>query len=316
MSVSLAARAPGLQVKKAERRRKESRRGTGAKCLAIVRRCQPSSVKARGLLSSWRMGEKEERLRRLPAVQEILQAPGVVSAGEGIPRALVRKAAQEAIASARERLLSGDGGKADALAGEIAREVEERLSREKEPGPVRVINATGVIVHTNLGRAPLAAEALDRLVEVARGYSTLEYDLSEGQRGSRQSHVEKLLVEATGAGAAIAVNNNAAAVMLVLAALVPSGKEVLVSRGELVEIGGSFRVPDILRLSGAKLVEVGTTNRTHLKDFEAAVSPETALILKVHPSNFRVVGFTAEVPDEELGKLARATKVPFVADLG
>ena len=265
---------------------------------------------------------KQTILRQLPAVQDLLHDAFLEDAQRDLPRPLVVAAIQDEIAAARKRILDGNGHAkaakapdAKALVKEIRERVKARLAREAKVGPRRVINATGVIVHTNLGRAPLAAEAIEHVVEVARGYSTLEYDLERGERGSRQAAIEKTLVELLGCEAAIAVNNNAAAVMLALAALA-AGKEVVVSRGELVEIGGSFRVPDILRASGAKLVEVGTTNRTHARDYERAIGPDTAMLLKVHTSNFRVVGFTAEVAEAELAEIAKKANVPLVADLG
>jgi L-seryl-tRNA(Ser) seleniumtransferase len=172
-----------------------------------------------------------------------------------------------------------------------------------------------VIVHTNLGRAPLAEEALARVLEIGRGYSNLEYDLGRGARGSRQDHVLDILRRLTGAEAALVVNNNAAAVMLALAALA-EGREVLVSRGELIEIGDGFRIPDVLTRSGARLVEVGTTNRTRVADYERAIGPETALLLRVHQSNFRVVGFTEAPPVKELARVAHAAGLPLVDDLG
>jgi L-seryl-tRNA(Ser) seleniumtransferase len=179
----------------------------------------------------------------------------------------------------------------------------------------RVINATGVIVHTNLGRAPLAEAALERVHEIARGYSNLEYELSVGGRGSRQDHVAGLVSRLTGAEAALVVNNNAAAVMLALAALA-EGREVLVSRGELIEIGDGFRIPDVLERSGARLREVGTTNRTRAADYEKAIGPETAVLLRVHQSNFRVVGFTEQPSLPELADIARRHDLPLVDDLG
>jgi L-seryl-tRNA(Ser) seleniumtransferase len=189
------------------------------------------------------------------------------------------------------------------------------LAGERRPRLRRVLNATGVVVHTNLGRAPLAEEALARVTEIARGYSNLEYDLSAGARGSRQDHAADLLRRLTGAEAALVVNNNAAAVLLALAALA-EGREVLVSRGELIEIGDGFRIPDVLARSGARLREVGTTNRTRAADYERAVGPETALLLRVHQSNFRVVGFAAQPRIEELAAVAQRHGLPLVDDLG
>jgi len=179
----------------------------------------------------------------------------------------------------------------------------------------RTINATGVVLHTNLGRAPLAEAALERVREVAAGYSNLEYDLATGSRGSRHDHLAALLRRLTGAEDALVVNNNAAAVLLALAALA-EGCEVVVSRGELLEIGDGFRIPDVLARSGARLVEVGTTNRTRAADYEAAVGPETAAILRVHPSNFRIVGFTERPPLRELAELAQRSRLLLVDDLG
>ena len=177
-----------------------------------------------------------------------------------------------------------------------------------------MLNATGVLIHTNLGRAPLAQAALDRIAEVS-GYSNLEYDLTSGSRGSRQDHLAPLLRRLTGAEAAIVVNNNAAAMLLALAALA-EGREVVVSRGELIEIGDGFRIPDVLARSGARLVEVGTTNRTRAADYDRAIGPETALLLRVHQSNFRVVGFTEQPRVEELAAVARRHELPLVDDLG
>ena len=183
------------------------------------------------------------------------------------------------------------------------------------PSLVRVINATGVIVHTNLGRAPLGAAAIDRIAEIAAGYANLEYDLESGSRGRRDVHAEKLIARLTGAESALVVNNNAAAMLLVLAALA-YGREVIISRGELVEIGGAFRVPDVMAQSGALLREVGTTNRTRASDYAAAISDNTALILRVHPSNFRIEGFTERAPLEELVAIGRRFRIPVAEDLG
>ncbi|MFI5272208.1 MAG: L-seryl-tRNA(Sec) selenium transferase [Ktedonobacterales bacterium] len=252
--------------------------------------------------------------RALPAVDALARASGAAewAAARGIAGALVVRAARGVLEAARsETLAGGDVPGHDAL---VAR-VRAALERERQPSLRRVINATGVIVNTNLGRAPLGAAALAALVDAARDYSTLEYDLATGVRGSRQVHVRALLRALTGAEDALVVNNNAAAVLVALAALA-AGREVIVSRGELVEIGGGFRVPDVMRQSGARLIEVGTTNRTRLADYAAAVTTETALLLVVHPSNFRIVGFT-EAPDlAALAELAHAHGLPLVHDLG
>src|SRR5437868_6524806 len=199
--------------------------------------------------------------------------------------------------------------------GDLVERVELELAAARGARLRRAINATGVIIHTNLGRAPLAREALERVGTVAGGYSNLEYDLREGGRGSRQDHVAPILRRLTGAEAALVVNNNAAAVLLALAALA-EGREVLVSRGELIEIGDGFRIPDVLARSGAKLREVGTTNRTRAADYEKAIGPETALLLRVHQSNFRVVGFTEQPTVPQLAAVARRHELPLVDDLG
>ncbi|MBI5232345.1 MAG: L-seryl-tRNA(Sec) selenium transferase [Coriobacteriales bacterium] len=252
-------------------------------------------------------------LRALPNTDDVLAQPGIVDALGQTPRSVVVTAVRESIEDARRRIFAGEelsygveAAAADALA---------RVAIAESPSLHRVINATGIIVHTNLGRSVLSAAAIDAVAEVARGYSTLEYDVESGERGSRHVHVESLLTELTGAEAAMAVNNNAAAVMMALAVLA-HGKEAIVSRGQLVEIGGSFRVPDIMRESGATMIEVGTTNKTHLSDYEAAIGPNTGLILKVHSSNFRVVGFTEEVPVRDLVELAARHAVPVYEDQG
>jgi L-seryl-tRNA(Ser) seleniumtransferase len=244
-------------------------------------------------------------LRDLPSVDRLLADPRL--AGE--PRELALAAAREALEQARETIRAGGE------AGDVAEVALTRLAAWREPSLRRVLNATGVVVHTNLGRAPLAAAALERVAEVGAGYSTLEYDLATGVRGSRQAHLAGPIARLTGAAAALVVNNNAAAVLLALAALA-EGREVLVSRGELIEIGDGFRIPDVLARSGARLVEVGTTNRTRAADYEAALTGETALILRVHQSNFRVVGFAERPPLEELARIARSARLPLVDDLG
>jgi L-seryl-tRNA(Ser) seleniumtransferase len=218
-------------------------------------------------------------------------------------------AARAVLARAREQIEAGREP------GDLAAELQLELARVRAPRLRRVINATGVIVHTNLGRAPLAAAALEQVADAARGYSNLEYDLEAGSRGSRQAHVAELLRRLTGAEAALVVNNNAAAVLLALAALA-EGREVLVSRGELIEIGDGFRIPDVLARSGARLREVGTTNRTRAADYEQAITSETAVILRVHQSNFRVVGFTEQPRVHELAQVARSHELVLVDDLG
>jgi L-seryl-tRNA(Ser) seleniumtransferase len=239
-------------------------------------------------------------LRDLPSVDELAR-------GSGDPLAV--DAARAVIARAREALLAGEDP------GDLQERLRDELESAREPALRRVLNATGVIAHTNLGRAPLADAALARVLETARGYSNLEYDLAAASRGSRQAHVAAILRRLTGAEAALVVNNNAAAVMLALAALA-EGRDVIVSRGELIEIGDGFRIPDVLARSGARLVEVGTTNRTRAADYEAAIGPETALLLRVHQSNFRVVGFTEQPRVEQLADVARRHGLPLVDDLG
>jgi L-seryl-tRNA(Ser) seleniumtransferase len=240
------------------------------------------------------------RLRDLPSVDELVR---------GLEDPLATDVARSLLERAREQIRAGIDP------GDLAARLRDELSAARMPRLRRVINATGVIAHTNLGRAPLAEGALERVREVARGYSNLEYDLAAGGRGSRQAHVGGIIPRLTGAEAALVVNNNAAAVMLALAALA-EGREVLVSRGELIEIGDGFRIPDVLERSGARLREVGTTNRTRAADYEAAIGPETALLLRVHQSNFRVVGFTEQPSLAELAKVAQSHKLPLVDDLG
>ena len=239
------------------------------------------------------------RLRDLPSVDELVR-------GNSDPLAVA--AARDVLERAREEIRSGSEP------GDLQVRLDEALASARRPALRRVLNATGVIVHTNLGRAPLAQAALDRIVD-ASGFSNLEYDLSSGSRGSRQDHLAPLLRRLTGAEAAIVVNNNAAAMLLALAALA-EGREVVVSRGELIEIGDGFRIPDVLARSGARLVEVGTTNRTRAADYERAVGPETALLLRVHQSNFRLIGFTEQPRLEELAAVARRHELPLLDDLG
>ena len=249
------------------------------------------------------------RLRDLPSVDALLESAEVRALVETYGRTDVVEATRSVLARAREEIAAGF--EPDDLPAAVARALAQRAEPRLRP----VLNATGVIVHTNLGRAPLAEEALRRVEAVGRGYSNLEYDLQTGTRGSRQDHLAALLRSLTGAEGALVVNNNAGAVLLALAALA-EGREVLVSRGELVEIGGGFRIPDVLARSGARLVEVGTTNRTRIGDYEAAVGPDTAAVLRVHPSNFRMVGFTERPPVRDLARLAERRGLVLVDDLG
>ena len=246
----------------------------------------------------------------LPAVDRLLRALGPQL--PGAPHAVLAAAAREVLAECRSGL--SKGGPAPALEALVARAAARtRLALESNLRPV--LNATGILVHTNLGRVPLAASALEAIRLTASGYNNLEFDLETGRRGSRQSHVEGLLRELTGAPAALVVNNCAAAVLLAITALA-RGREVIVSRGELVEIGGSFRMPDIMEAGGAKLREVGTTNRTRISDYQRAVGAGTGLLLKVHRSNFEVRGFTEEADPRELVALGRKRKIPVLYDVG
>ncbi len=234
----------------------------------------------------------ETEFRFIPSVDAVLADERLVNAG--CPRALLVEVIRERLD--RERL-SIAAGKPCASLNDIVTSVLTELQVLEKPGLRRVINATGVILHTNLGRAPLSRESLAAMEDVSRGYANLEFDLSSGHRGSRHVHAGGLLCSLTGAEAALVVNNNAAAVLLGLSALAKR-KEVIVSRGQAVEIGGGFRIPDVMRQSGAKLVEVGTTNRTYPRDFEQAITPRTAALMRVHSSNFRLVGFTARSPSK------------------
>lgn len=253
-----------------------------------------------------------EPLRTLPSIDRLLAHPQVQGLLAQFAREAVVDLARQVVEDARKGASQGQPVPVlDALAQKVAHLAAQRWRR----GPRPVINATGVILHTNLGRAPLSHEAIQAMEEVAKGYSDLEMDVEEGERGSRQEHVRYLLCTLTGAEDALVVNNNASAVLLGLAALA-RGKEVIVSRGEAVEIGGGFRIPDVLRQSGATLVEVGTTNRTYLSDYENALTPNTGALLRVHRSNFRLLGFTYEPPLEELVALGHARGIPVLHDLG
>jgi L-seryl-tRNA(Ser) seleniumtransferase len=259
------------------------------------------------------MTERQNLLRRLPAVDRLLNDPALQGLAGRCPAALLTEAAQQAVAELRAALLAG--GSPDLSVPAVAARAAALAEAKAAPSLRPVLNATGTLLHTNLGRAPLADAALAAAREVARSYSNLEFDLETGERGHRYAHVEALLCRLTGAEAATAVNNNAGAVLLALTALA-KGKEAVVSRGELVEIGGAFRVPEVMAAGGVLLREVGTTNKTHRRDYAGAISSETGLLLKVHTSNYRIVGFTAAAPAAELVALAKEHGLPVMEDLG
>ena len=244
----------------------------------------------------------QQLLRQLPAIESLLQQPQTEPLICSYGRSLVLETFRDIIDDIRQSIISGE---TSTIPGEeeIIKETEISLAAHLTPSLYPLINATGVIIHTNLGRAPLSSAALNAVESIAAGYSTLEYDPRLGSRGSRTIHAEAMLRRLTGADAALVVNNNAAAVLLMLSGLCKD-REVIISRGQLVEIGGGFRVPDVMAQSGAKLVEVGTTNRTHLSDYANAISSDTAAILVAHHSNYRIIGFTSEPSLAELAELA------------
>ena len=247
-----------------------------------------------------------------PLLRQLPQVSKLVERFKGTyPEAIVKEAVRDVISRYRAEILEGAR---NSLSG-LEKDIEEEILRRIKPNLRRVINATGVVINTNLGRAPLAREAVEYIAKIASGYTNLEYSLSKGSRGSRQEHVEEILCRLTGAPSAMVVNNNAGAVYLVLNTLA-QGREVIVSRGELVEIGGSFRMPDIMRSSGALLVEVGTTNKTKVQDYVNAISEKTALLMKVHRSNFFIEGFVEEVGVGYLVKIAKDSSLPFYYDIG
>jgi L-seryl-tRNA(Ser) seleniumtransferase len=249
-------------------------------------------------------------LRDLPSIDTLLRACEDLQAQYG--HALTVNALRRVVDGARQTALDGGVIPAETI---LVAETAALLARESRPTLRPVINATGVIIHTNLGRAPLSDEALDAMRAVGGGYSTLEYDLEPGQRGKRDRHIERILTAVTGAEAGMVVNNNASGVLLALTALA-QGREAIVSRGQLVEIGGSFRVPDVMQQSGAVMVEVGTTNRTHRHDYECAITENTAAIVRAHASNFKVIGFTESVPLRDLADLAHARGLILLDDIG
>lgn len=269
------------------------------------------------LVSKKAEDSKKKLLRQIPSVEKILGRSEIIPLCEKYSRPLVVKALQNRLEQIRKTIAATSDPVDDCIQmiNPTQKDIENEILILTSPSLKKVINATGVILHTNLGRSILSPELINHLTTVAGSYSNLEYDVEKGKRGSRYSHVEKLLCDITGAEAAFVVNNNAAAVVLALNTLAQD-RETIVSRGELIEIGGSFRIPDILKRSGSRMVEVGTTNKTHLRDYESVISEKTAVLLKVHTSNYRIVGFTTEVELPELVKLGRQHKVPVVNDLG
>lgn len=261
--------------------------------------------------------EQQSQLKQIPGVDLLLELLKQDSYFDPVPNTVKLNAIRLVVANLRDQILKTPANiSSDSFAETtLLSEVKRLVASDMTPNLRRVINATGIVVHTNLGRSLLADKVVENLAMIARRYSNLEYDLAKGKRGSRYSSVEGLLCELTGAEAALAVNNNAGAVLLSLETMARNRK-VIVSRGELVEIGGSFRVPDVMAKSGGILKEVGTTNRTHLRDYENAIEPDTALLLKVHRSNYSVVGFTAEVPLKELVALGNRRQIPVMEDLG
>jgi len=262
---------------------------------------------------------RQQVLRKIPRVDEILSRPQIVDLLKVHPRNVVIEAIRKGLARLRGEILQKQDlsqlGEAFFSFENLYPLFLKEIDLQIQPHLRRVINATGVVIHTNLGRAPLHSSAIKHLMEISKTYSNLEYDLDRGERGDRYTHVEEILCRLSGAESALVVNNNAGAVLLVLNTLA-EGKEVIVSRGELVEIGGAFRIPDVMKRSGALLREVGTTNRTHFDDYQKAIGPHTALLLKVHTSNFKVMGFTSEVSLQDLVQLGREHQIPVVDDLG
>jgi L-seryl-tRNA(Ser) seleniumtransferase len=260
--------------------------------------------------------ERKDLFRKIPGVDRLLLEPSLEEASARYPRSLLLKAIHLVLDDVRGTIGTGEGiSEEDLELGRVAEKVLKELERVSRPSLRQVINATGVIIHTNLGRSLMAESVLRRFRPLSGGYSNLEYDLKTGKRGSRYVHVEELLKDLTGAEGAMVVNNNAAAVLICLDTLA-RGREVVVSRGQLVEIGGSFRIPDVMRKSGAAMVEVGTTNKTHLSDYEQVIGPETGLLLKVHKSNFQVVGFAEDVSLADMVALGKRYGIPVMEDLG
>ena len=260
---------------------------------------------------------KTTLFRKIPAVDRLLESPDLKEMLTQYPRNLILRAVKEVLDEMRKGIEAGEITEAPSVfaLGTVSKKVLKRSELLARSSLRQVINATGVVIHTNLGRSILAKKVIERFEPLSGGYSNLEYDLERGKRGSRYTHVEGILRELTSAEAAMIVNNNAAAVLISLETLA-KGREVIISRGELVEIGGSFRVPDVMKKSGAKMVEVGTTNKTHIRDYEEAIGPDTALLLKVHKSNFQIVGFTEDPETSQLANLGKKYGISLMEDLG
>jgi len=261
---------------------------------------------------------RKELLKNLPKIDDVLLILEKQGLFERTAKEIVKEVCRAVVGDLRESILSGKGNRTEwrmPLIEQVADRVREQVELLHQPRLRRVVNATGIILHTNLGRSPLCPQAVAAIIEVSRGYSNLEFDLQQGRRGLRYDHVQGILCTLTGAEDALVVNNNAAAVLLVLNTLA-AGREAIVSRGELIEIGGEFRIPEVMEKSGVRLREVGSTNRTHLKDYEKAISKETGLILKVHTSNYKIVGFTEEIALPALVALGKKHGIPVMDDLG
>uniref|UniRef100_A0A7C6EDZ2 L-seryl-tRNA(Sec) selenium transferase n=1 Tax=candidate division WOR-3 bacterium TaxID=2052148 RepID=A0A7C6EDZ2_UNCW3 len=255
------------------------------------------------------MNNYQDRLRNLPSVEKVMNEPKIISLLTQIPRRLIIRTVRDYLEKLRAGIIAGKPEEFDLL------DLVQKVEGLRRPSLKRAINGLGVVLHTGLGRSPLSRQAQAALVEITENFCCLAIDLATGRRGERYSHVDSLLCELTGAESAMVVNNNAAATMLILNTLAEN-REVVISRGQLVEIGGAFRMPDVMRRSGAIMVEVGTTNRTHLKDYEQAINEKTALLMRVHMSNYRIIGFTKEVPLEDLVALGKKHNIPVVDDLG
>lgn len=261
---------------------------------------------------------RQSLLRSLPAVDEILHQAPIQELLKAVPRSLVVHSIREVLEARRREIISAPGEASlvsDQGTEALIKRISDQAKARSRFSLCKVINATGIVIHTNLGRAPLSSRVLEHLATIAQGYCNLEFDLEKGARGSRYRHVEQILCDLSGAESALVVNNNAAAVLVALNTIATS-REVVVSRGELIEIGGSFRLPDVMRQSGCLLREVGATNRTRISDYEEAISSETALFLSAHPSNYRIVGFSEHAPLAELVALGRKAGIPVLRDLG